>query len=46
MEEMTGLASSSEAYADLMDVEYPLWFSLTLISFFAVFFCPDSFMSW
>ena len=43
MEEMTGLASGSEAYADLMDVEYPLWFSLTLISFFAVFFLPRQF---
>ena len=43
MEEMIGLASSSEAYADLMDVEYPLWFSLTLISFFAVFFLPRQF---
>ena len=26
-----------------LDVEYPLWFSLTLISFFAVFFLPRQF---
>ena len=43
MEQMIGLASSSKEYADLMDVEYPLWFSLTLISFFAIFFLPRQF---
>jgi Na+/proline symporter len=43
MDGMIRLASSSEVYADLIDVEYPLWFSLTLISFFAVFFLPRQF---
>jgi hypothetical protein len=36
-------ASHNPAYADLMDVDYPLWFSLTLISFFAILFLPRQF---
>ena len=40
---MIDLASSNPAYDDLMDVEYPLWFSLTLISFFAILFLPRQF---
>ena len=37
------MASRSYNYADLMDVEPTLWFSLTLISFFAILFLPRQF---
>jgi Na+/proline symporter len=43
MNQMVDQASHNRAYADLMDVEYPLWFSLTLISFFAILFLPRQF---
>ena len=41
--QMVDLARNNPAYADLIDVEYPLWFSLTLISFFAILFLPRQF---
>jgi len=37
------LASGSQAYQDLIDVDYTLWFSMTLISFFAILFLPRQF---
>lgn len=40
---MANLIATDPAYADLEDVEYLLWFSLTLISFFAVLFLPRQF---
>ncbi len=40
---MIDLASSNQAYADLMDVEPTIWFSLTLVSFFAILFLPRQF---
>lgn len=40
---MSGLIATDPAYADLEDVEYTLWFSLTLISFFAILFLPRQF---
>jgi Na+/proline symporter len=40
---MIDFASSNPAYAELMDVEPTLWFSLTLISFFAILFLPRQF---
>jgi Na+/proline symporter len=43
MNQMVDQASHNQAYADLMDVDYPLWFSLTLISFFAILFLPRQF---
>ncbi len=43
MNQAVDQASHNPAYADLMDVEYPLWFSLTLISFFAILFLPRQF---
>jgi Na+/proline symporter len=43
MNQMVDQASRNPAYADLMDVDYPLWFSLTLISFFAILFLPRQF---
>ena len=43
LSQMTEQASSNPNYADLMDVEYPLWFSLTLVSFFAILFLPRQF---
>ncbi len=42
-EEMSRLAATNPDYAEVMDVEYVLWFSLTLISFFAVLFLPRQF---
>ncbi len=41
--QMVDLARNNPAYDDLIDVEYPLWFSLTLISFFAILFLPRQF---
>lgn len=41
--EMERLASASQFYKDLTDIEYPLWFSLTIISFFAILFLPRQF---
>ncbi len=41
--EMTRLAFESQSYADLLDVDYQIWFSLTLISFFAILFLPRQF---
>ncbi len=43
MNETASLTSSDIEYADLLDMEYSLWFTLTLISFFAVFFLPRQF---
>ncbi|MCX6675842.1 MAG: sodium:solute symporter, partial [Methanothrix sp.] len=43
LSQMSGLAAINERYAELVDVEYTLWFSLTLISFFAVLFLPRQF---
>lgn len=41
--EITRLAFESQSYADLLDVDYQIWFSLTLISFFAILFLPRQF---
>ena len=43
MSQMVDLARSNPAYETLMDVEHTLWFSLTLISFFAILFLPRQF---
>jgi len=43
MDEMSRLAFESQSYADLLDVDYQIWFSLTLISFFAILFLPRQF---
>lgn len=43
LSKMSSLIATNPAYADLEDVEYTLWFSLTLISFFAVLFLPRQF---
>jgi Na+/proline symporter len=43
MNQMVDLASHNPEYLDLINVEYPLWFSLTLISFFAILFLPRQF---
>lgn len=43
LSEMANLIATNPAYVDLEDVEYTLWFSLTLISFFAVLFLPRQF---
>ena len=43
MGQMIDLASDNQAYETLMDVEPTLWFSLTLISFFAILFLPRQF---
>ena len=43
MSQMIDLASKNQAYETLMDVEPTLWFSLTLISFFAILFLPRQF---
>jgi len=43
MGQMIDLASSNQAYADLMDIEPTIWFSLTLVSFFAILFLPRQF---
>ena len=43
MSRMIDLASGNQAYETLMDVEPTLWFSLTLISFFAILFLPRQF---
>jgi hypothetical protein len=43
LSQMVDQAKNNPAYADLIDVEYPLWFSLTLISFFAILFLPRQF---
>ncbi|MDM7913058.1 MAG: DUF835 domain-containing protein [Methanotrichaceae archaeon] len=40
---MSDLIATNPAYADLEDVEYTLWFTLTLISFFAILFLPRQF---
>ncbi len=37
------LAAGDPAYATLMDVEPTLWFTLTLVSFFAILFLPRQF---
>jgi Na+/proline symporter len=37
------LAASDPAYATLMDIEPTLWFTLTLVSFFAILFLPRQF---
>ena len=42
-EELSRLATTNPDYAEVMDVEYVPWFSLTLISFFAVLFLPRQF---
>ena len=43
LSQMVDQAQHNPAYADLMNVEYPLWFSLTIISFFAILFLPRQF---
>jgi Na+/proline symporter len=43
MEKMIDPLSKSPAYETLIDVEPTLWFSLTLISFFAILFLPRQF---
>ncbi len=43
LSQMVDQAKNNPAYADLIDVKYPLWFSLTLISFFAILFLPRQF---
>lgn len=43
MDEMSQMALVSQSYADLLDVDYQTWFSLTLISFFAILFLPRQF---
>lgn len=40
---MSDLIATNPTYAEVEDVEYTLWFSLTLISFFAVLFLPRQF---
>ncbi len=40
---MANLIATNPAYTELEDVEYSFWFSLTLISFFAVLFLPRQF---
>lgn len=40
---MSSLIATNPAYAELEDVEYTFWFSLTLISFFAILFLPRQF---
>jgi Na+/proline symporter len=37
------LASNNQTYETLMDVEPTLWFTLTLVSFFAILFLPRQF---
>ncbi|MGB3919899.1 sodium:solute symporter family transporter [Methanothrix sp.] len=41
--QMAEEAARNPNYAELMDVKYPLWFSLVLISFFAILFLPRQF---
>ncbi|HPM25722.1 MAG TPA: sodium:solute symporter, partial [Methanothrix sp.] len=41
--QIINLASSDPAYATLIDVEPTLWFTLTLVSFFAILFLPRQF---
>jgi len=41
--QMEEQARDNPDYASLMDVDYPLWFSLTLVSFFAILFLPRQF---
>lgn len=43
LEKMTNLAADNAQYAALTDVDYTLWFSLTLISILAVLFLPRQF---
>ena len=43
MSRMIVLASNNQTYETLMDVEPTLWFSLTLVSFFAILFLPRQF---
>jgi len=43
MSRMIDLSFGNQAYETLMDVEPTLWFSLTLISFFAILFLPRQF---
>ena len=43
LSQMAEQARSNPDYARLMDIDYPLWFSLTLASFFAILFLPRQF---
>ena len=43
LQEIVKLAQGSAEYAGLIDVDYTMWFSLTLISFFAVLLLPRQF---
>ncbi len=43
LSEMSNLIATNPAYAGLEDVEYAFWFSLTLISFFAILLLPRQF---
>ena len=43
MSRMIDQSFGSQAYGTLMDVEPTLWFSLTLVSFFAILFLPRQF---
>ncbi|MDM7935347.1 MAG: sodium:solute symporter, partial [Methanothrix sp.] len=43
MTEMSRLAATNSEFAGLVDVEYLPWFSLTLISFFAILLLPRQF---
>jgi Na+/proline symporter len=43
MSRMVDMAARDPVYAGLMDVEPTLWFSLTLVSFFAIMFLPRQF---
>lgn len=40
---MERVRNNPDYYAGLIDVDYPLWFSLTLVSFFAILFLPRQF---
>ncbi len=40
---MVDQAKNNPAYANLIDIDYPPWFSLTLISFFAILLLPRQF---
>jgi Na+/proline symporter len=41
--QMVNLASENHVYETLLDIEPTLWFSLTLVSFFAILFLPRQF---
>ncbi|MEI8003217.1 MAG: DUF835 domain-containing protein, partial [Methanothrix sp.] len=43
MSRMIDLSLGNQAYETLMDIEPTLWFSLTLVSFFAILFLPRQF---